>query len=151
MNQFRGRLLPAIVLVLAGVLGGASFVANRIALAQQFGAPVITASSTIAISGSTPAVIVTAVAGRSIVVTSMKIASITTGGIVTFYNGTASAAFGDGNGLNVYAPASTSVNNNVDVTAALIGPTGKATTAGNGLYAQLNGCTLCYTVQYYLQ
>lgn len=156
-SALAGAVAAACVAALVTLYAPAVDVLPR-ARAQNVASGQKMASGSTSISAGTPAVIVTGTAGAKIVVTAMRIATVTTGGLVTFYDGaaTTTALF------SVYAPASTSVNNNVEVSPFFLGnawPTiagGAGTagtgygTAGNSLCAQLNGCTLVYEICYYL-
>ena len=163
MNQIqssRGRVLPALVASLVTALAvGAFSSAVPAAHAQNIATGQQVASSTLSIAAGTPAAIVTGVSGKKIVVTAMRLTASAGGGLVTFYDGTATTT----PLFNAYVPTSTtSFYALVDIPATFLGnawPTqagingvvGGIGTAGNSLCAQLNGCTLNYSVTYYLQ
>ena len=153
LRQYLVALVVAVAVMVGVVMHAPAAKAGNPAAGQKI------ASGQTSIASGTPAVIVTGTSGQKIVVTAMKLATVSTGGVVTFYDGaaTTTALF------TAYVPASTSVNNNVDITSDFLGnawPTlagGAGTagtsygTAGNSLCAQLNGCTLVYSVTYYVQ
>lgn len=158
----RNKFVVAILaLVLLGVGAGLGPVLElRKAHAQSLQLSYSVASGTVSIAAGTPAVLVTNTttgnSAQKIVVVGVKLATITTGGIVTFYNGAdaTKTAFAGGNGLSVYAPVSTTVNNNVTLDSTVLPQQGSgvvATTAGSSFCAQLNGSTIVYQVQYYMQ
>lgn len=160
MSKIRILALALVVaLVSSGLAAVIDTTAPKKARAQSLVYTLLTSSGQISIASGTPAVIVSATSGKSIVVTGLQLATVSTGGVVTFYNGTSAPTttgltFLNGNTLNAYVPASTSVNNNVVIPASLLPPEGTgsiATTAGNAFCAQLNGCTLVFLVQYYLR
>jgi hypothetical protein len=159
MNAKRNsRLLPALVLGIFSVLGLGTFVAEKVAHAQQ-GYNLSTVGGSVSISGATPAVLVSGVAGQKIYVVSMRLATVGTGGLVQLYNGTANPTttgltFANGNPFAAYVPASTSVNNNVFIGPEILPQQGGGmliTSSGLPLCAQLNGAILVYEVQYYVQ
>lgn len=104
-------------------------------------------SSATSISAGTPAVLVSAVAGKSIIVKAMKLSTVTTGGLVSFYNGADASKFVH----NTYVPVSSPTTGApIDVPESIIGP-GFKTDPGVALCAQLNGCTLVWEIQYQLE
>lgn len=109
------------------------------------GLPQKTDSGTISIAGGTPAILISAsTTGKAIRVKEMQLSTITTGGIVTFYNGADATKFLS----NAYVVPSTTVNNNVRVPEGLCN---FVTAANQPLCAQLNGCTLVWTIRYQLE
>lgn len=158
MHQIRRGLTGVALLLVLAVVGlVVAFPSVARAVNPATGQKI--ASGQISIASGTPAVIVTGTTGMKIVVTGMRLATVTTGGVVTFYDGAATTTAL----LTAYVPASTTANNNVEISPTFLGdawPTlaGGAGTAGTGygttgnsLCAQLNGSTLVYEVTYYLK
>lgn len=156
-------LALVLALIAIGLIGALSVHSPREARAQNTQLVTQTVGGQISIAAGTPAVLITNTttgsSAQKIVVTGMKLATVSTGGIVQFYNGTANPAttgltFVNGNPFAAYVPASTSVNNNVEIGANILPQQGTgvlATTAGNHFAAQLNGCTLVYEISYFYQ
>ena len=152
----RKKIIALALLVGLGLGAMLGTHAIREARAQSVNFTYQTAGGYISISAATPAILISATTGKQIVVIGMKLAAVSTGGPITFYNGAnaANTLFAGGNGFTAYCPASTTANNNVDIGASLLPIQGSgvlATSAGSALCAQLGSCTLCYQIQYYLQ
>lgn len=154
--RFAGLAL-VLVLVAAGLFGAAQTAALHESHAQNLGFATQTASGATSISAGTPAVLISAsTTGQTIIVTKIRIATVTAGGTVTFYNGTANPlttglTFKGGNNLSMFAPVSTAVNNNVELSLPQQGAGIIQTATNTAFCAQLNGASLVYYAEFYYQ
>lgn len=143
-KRFRATIL-AVTLAIFGIAQITSHV-----VAQDAGFAEHTASGQVSIAAGTPATLISASTGQVIKVKCMKLATVTTGGTVSFY----SDADATKNVFTAYAPVSTSVNNNVSIGRDILpqnGPYMLQSLAGKPFCAQLNGATLVYEIVYELQ